>query len=133
MQFSIITPSFRNSEWLKLCVASVADQEDVTLEHIVQDSVSNDGTLDWLPQDPRVAAYIEKDNGMYDAVNRGLRRAKGDILAYINCDEQYLPGALNAVRDFFQNHPGIDVVFADTVVIDSDGEAVARGRPQQLV
>ena len=125
MQFSIITPSFRNSEWLKLCVASVADQQDVTLEHIVQDSVSNDGTLDWLPQDPRVTAYVEKDDGMYDAVNRGLRRAKGEILAYINCDEQYLPGALRAVRDFFQNHPAIDVVFADTIVIDPDGKFIA--------
>src|SRR5256885_10883439 len=46
---------------------------------------------DWLPHDRRVKAFIEKDHGMYDAVNRGLRRAQGEILAYINCDEQYLP------------------------------------------
>jgi glycosyltransferase involved in cell wall biosynthesis len=125
MQFSIITPSFRNSDWLKLCVASVADQEGVTLEHIVQDSVSNDGTLDWLPQDPRVTAYVEKDAGMYDAVNRGLRRAKGEFLAYLNCDEQYLPDALRAVHDYFQTHPAIDVVFADTIVIDPSGGFIA--------
>ena len=55
MQFSIITPSFRASEWLKLCIPSVADQ-GVELEHIVQDSVSDDGTMDWLPQDARVKA-----------------------------------------------------------------------------
>jgi glycosyltransferase involved in cell wall biosynthesis len=125
MQFSIITPSFRNSEWLKLCVASVADQAGVTLEHIVQDAGSDDGTLDWLSQDSRVTAYVEKDAGMYDAVNRGLRRAKGDILAYLNCDEQYLPGALRAVLDFFHNHPTIDVAFADTVVINATGEFIA--------
>ena len=64
MKFSIITPSFRNSNWLKLCIASVADQQGVELEHIVQDSCSDDGTQDWLPQDPRVLAFIEKDAGM---------------------------------------------------------------------
>jgi len=50
---------------------------------------------------PRVTAFIEKDSGMYDASNRGLRRARGEILAYINCDEQYLPGALHRFGPFF--------------------------------
>ena len=120
MQFSIITPSFRASQWLKLCIPSVADQ-GVELEHIVQDSVSDDGTLDWLPQDPRVKACIEKDRGMYDAVNRGLRKAKGDLIAYINCDEQYLPGALQAVAAFFEKHPRIELVFSDALVVNADG------------
>jgi len=100
VRFSIITPSYRNSAWLKLCIASVADQQ-VEVEHIIQDAGSDDGTLDWLLQDKRVRAFVEKDQGMYDGINRGLRRAGGDILAYLNCDEQYLPGALRAVRDFF--------------------------------
>ena len=112
MKFSIVTPSFRNSDWLKLCIASVADQSGVELEHIVQDSCSDDGTQDWLPHDPRVKAFIEKDGGMYDAVNRGYRRANGDILAYLNCDEQYLPGALKTVHDFFEAHPEIEVALA---------------------
>ena len=79
MLLSIITPSFRNSAWLKLCIASVADQQGVQVEHIVQDSCSDDGTQEWLAQDPRVKAFIEKDSGMYDAVNRGYRRASGEI------------------------------------------------------
>jgi glycosyltransferase involved in cell wall biosynthesis len=120
MRVSIITPSFRNSKWLKLCIPSVADQ-GVTLEHIVQDSCSDDGTQDWLPQDTRVRAFIEKDAGMYDAVNRGLRRASGDICAYLNCDEQYLPGALSDVLAFFARHPKVDVVFADAVIIQPSG------------
>lgn len=120
-KFSIITPSFRNSEWLKLCIASVADQE-IAHEHIVQDSCSDDGTQDWLPSDPRVRAFIEKDRGMYDAVNRGFRRAEGELLAYINCDEQYLPGALNRVAQSFENHPTVDVFFADAVVVNATGD-----------
>lgn len=121
MKFSIITPSFRSSNWLKLCVASVADQRGVEWEHIVQDAGSDDGTLDWLPGDRRVKAFIEKDHGMYDAVNRGFRRATGDILAYLNCDEQYLPGGLKAVRDFFEAHPQIEVALAGTIVTDGEG------------
>lgn len=126
MQFSIITPSFRSSQWLKLCIASVADQEGVEFEHIVQDSCSDDGTQDWLPHDKRVKAFIEKDSGMYDAVNRGFRRATGEILAYINCDEQYLPGALKQVSDFFEQHPEVDVALAGTVVVDSAGKYVCH-------
>ena len=119
-RFSIITPSFRNSEWLKLCVASVADQ-GVVLEHIVQDAGSDDGTLDWLTGDKRVQAFVERDAGMYDAMNRGLRRAQGEILACLNCDEQYLPGALSAVSDFFERHPEVEVAFGDFVVVDPAG------------
>lgn len=122
MNFSITTPSFRNSKWLKLCIASVADQQGATFEHIVQDSCSDDGTLDWLPQDNRVQAFIEKDKGMYDAVNRGFKRSQGEILAYLNCDEQYLPGALKKVYDYFQAHPKLDVVLSDTIIVDDNGD-----------
>jgi glycosyltransferase involved in cell wall biosynthesis len=123
LKFSIITPSFRNSAWLKLCIASVADQRpDVELEHLVQDSCSDDGTQDWLPHDPRVKAFIEKDAGMYDAVNRGYQRATGDILAYLNCDEQYLPGALAQVENFFLAHLEVEVLLAGSIITDGDGK-----------
>lgn len=126
MRLSIITPSFRASNWLRLCIASVADQQGVEVEHIVQDSCSDDGTQDWLPRERRVQAFIEKDQGMYDAVNRGFRRASGEILAYLNCDEQYLPGALKKVHDFFAAHPEVDVVVADTIVTDGAGEYICH-------
>jgi glycosyltransferase involved in cell wall biosynthesis len=121
MDFSIITPSFRSSKWLKLCIASVADQQGASFEHIVQDSCSDDGTQDWLPGDKRVRAFIEKDQGMYDAANRGFRRGTGKILAYLNCDEQLLPGGLQAVKKFADAHPEADVILTDTVVTDAKG------------
>ena len=121
VKLSIITPSFRNSPWLKLCVASVADQQGVDAEHIVQDAGSDDGTLDWLTHDPRVQAYVEKDKGMYDAINRGLRRAGGEILAYLNCDEQYLPRALESVQRTFSECRTADVLYGDALVTAPDG------------
>jgi glycosyltransferase involved in cell wall biosynthesis len=126
MRFSIVTPSYRSSQWLRLCIASVADQQGVEVEHIVQDSCSDDGTQEWLPKETRVKAFIEKDQGMYDAVNRGFQRTTGELLAYLNCDEQYLPGTLKAVHDFFAAHPAVDVVCADTVVTDPKGEYICH-------
>jgi len=121
MKISVITPSYQNSEWLKNCVCSVADQGAALREHIVQDAGSTDGTRDWLSRDPRVQAFFEKDAGMYDAVNRGFAKARGEILAYLNCDEQYLPGALQKVVKFFDDHPKVDVCLADTVIVDASG------------
>jgi glycosyltransferase involved in cell wall biosynthesis len=129
VRFSIITPSYRSSAWLKLCIASVADQ-GVDLEHLVQDAGSDDGTLDWLPQDLRVKTFVEKDQGMYDAVNRGLRRASGDILAYLNCDEQYLPGALAVIAGYFDRHPRLDMLFGDVVMVDAQGRYLYHRKMQ---
>ena len=129
VRISIVAPSYQRSAWLNLCIASVADQQ-VAVEHIVQDAGSDDGTLDWLPHDPRVKAFVEKDQGMYDGVNRGLRRAGGDILAYLNCDEQYLPGALATVATFFEEHPRIDVLFGDVVMVDPQGRYLYHRKMQ---
>ena len=126
-EISIVTPSFRSGRWLPLCLASVADQ-GVRHEHIVQDAGSDDGTLEWLPQDPRVRAFVETDRGMYDAVNRGYRRARAEILSYLNCDEQYLSGALTQVLDFFQQHPGVDILFGDCLVVDAAGGYLCERR-----
>ncbi len=120
MKSTVITPSFRQSDWLRLCVASVADQEG-GVEHIVQDAGSDDGTQDWLPSDPRVTAYVEKDEGMYDAVNRGLKRSTGEVCSYLNCDEQYLPGVLKRVVSEFEGDPELDVLFGDVIVVGADG------------
>jgi glycosyltransferase involved in cell wall biosynthesis len=134
-RFSIVTPSFRQLDWLKLCSASIADQAGVSLEHIVQDAGSGEAMEAWGAEWPAEAArrrtpgdapftfrlVMEKDAGMYDAVNRGLRRATGEILAYLNCDEQYFPGTLAAVDRFFREHPEVEVLFGDVVVVNPQG------------
>jgi len=117
------------SDWLKLCVESLSDQEGVDFEHIVQDACSEDGTRDWLEKDGRVCSYFERDEGMYDAINRGLRRASGDILGYINCDEQYLPGALAKVKNFFSNNPSVDVLYGDVVMVDRKQSFLSYRKP----
>lgn len=124
---SIVTPHFNGGRWLPLSIASVADQ-NIPHEHIVQDAGSTDGTLDWLTQDARVAAYVEKDRGMYDAINRGYRRARAPLLAHLNCDEQYLPGALARVVEYFAQHPEVDILFGDVVIVDATGKYICERR-----
>lgn len=126
-EISIVTPSFRGGRWLPLCLASVADQQ-VKSEHIVQDANSDDGTLEWLAKDIRVQAFVEADRGMYDAVNRGYRRASADLLAYLNCDEQYLPNALSRVVAYFNTHPEADILFGDCLVVDARGNYLCERR-----
>jgi len=118
---SVITPSYRGAKWLPLCIASVADQKQVAIEHIVQDANSDDETSAVLLKHPHVLAYIEPDRGMYDAINKGIRKSRGDIISYLNCDEQYLPGALLTVLQYFESNPSVDILFCGFVVTNSDG------------
>jgi len=119
MKFSIVTPSFKQPEWLRLCLASVADQQvDCELEHIIQDNCSGEAVRAVVAGSPRARLITESDQGMYDAINRGLRHSTGGVCAYLNCDEQYLPGALCRVAAYFAVHPEVDVLFGDSIIAD---------------
>ncbi|HVC97159.1 MAG TPA: glycosyltransferase [Pirellulales bacterium] len=126
--FTVVTPSWNQLEWLKLCAASVADQAGVEVEHIVQDAGSGAELEAWAASRPGLRLCVEPDEGMYDAINRGLRRAQGDVCSYLNCDEQYLPGALSKVGDYFAKHPEVEVLFGDAVVIDAAGKPTCYRR-----
>ena len=128
MLISVITPSFRQLQWLKLCVASVADQEGTPHEHIVQDAGTGPELEAWAQSIPKLALYVEKDSGMYDAINRGLHRASGSICSYLNSDEQLLPGALGEVNSFFDKNPSVDVLFGDVILTGIDGTPLSYRR-----
>jgi glycosyltransferase involved in cell wall biosynthesis len=138
MKFSVITPSYNQLAWLELCIASVADQHGVeSVEHIVCDGGSSgieEFRTKMQEQFPDTSGYhlefvIGPDAGMYDAINKGLRRATGDICSYLNCDEQFLPGSLASVGEYFAKHADIDVVFGDTIVVGGEGEPLCYWRP----
>ena len=138
MKFTVVTPSYNQLDWLQLCIASVADQSGVAfVEHIVCDGGSagiedfKTRMLERFPekQNYRLVFIIGPDAGMYDAINKGLLRAGGDVCSYLNCDEQLLPGSLSAVCDYFERHGDTEVVFGDTIVVGRNGEALCYWRP----
>lgn len=130
-EFSIVTPSYNGLTHLKRACASVRDQQGATWEHRVVDADSSDGTPEWLARQG-IDAIVERDEGMYDAVNKGLDAATGDYVAYLNCDEQYLPGTLAAVKRCFEANPKADIVFGDCLITRSDGTLLACRRAYPL-
>lgn len=141
MHFHIVTPSYNQLEFLKRNIASVADQVvgSIRIHHHIQDACSSDGTPEWLKEyvaeTQSIANYqltfsSESDQGMYDAINRGWLLADDDIdvIAHLNCDEQYLPEALEIIATFFFNHRTADVVLADMIVVDNDGTYICHRR-----
>lgn len=129
-RFTVVTPSFNMLPYLKRCARSIADQ-GIAAEHIVADGLSRDGTVEWLRSRDDITSIIERDRGMYDAVNKGLDRARGEFVSYLNCDEQYLPGTFAAVADYFDAHPDIDLIFGDALLVDPDGGLLAYRKGYQ--
>jgi glycosyltransferase involved in cell wall biosynthesis len=154
MDFTIVTPSFKQLDYLGCCIASVADQEGVEVEHIVQDAgspgieefaekmakqllgryggerVSNLQAFELLhirtAHGYILRIFKEKDEGMYDAINKGMKKGTGKVCAYLNCDEQYLLGALKVVREFLTNRINVEVVLGDVIIVGTDGEAICH-------
>jgi len=126
--FSVATPAFQALATLRRCVGSVRGQRDVALEHIVQDAASSDGTSAWLQAQPDLSWRSESDRGMYDAIERAWDRSSGQVLSWLNADEQYLPGTLRTIERMFDERPEVDVLFGDYIVVDKDGLPIAQRR-----
>jgi glycosyltransferase involved in cell wall biosynthesis len=125
--FSVATPTRNSFGKLVRCVGSVRGQTE-QVEHLIQDASSSDGTPAWLAAQADLKAVSEPDAGMYDAINRAWARSQGDVLSWLNADEQYLPGTLTAVASYLRTNPHVDVVFGDYIAVDGDGRPLALRR-----
>jgi glycosyltransferase involved in cell wall biosynthesis len=155
--FSVITPSYNRIDELKRAIGSVRGQQRVRIEHIVQDNCSTDGTVEFLGKfgaevrsqksetssnfrsstSDVWSAYTlsyasERDTGMYHAINLGWGKASGEILSWLNCDEQYLPGTLEKVQFIFDQYPDVDVVYGNAIIVDTTGAPVSARRDLAL-
>jgi glycosyltransferase involved in cell wall biosynthesis len=132
MKFSVVTPTKNSLSKLKHCIGSIRGQKDVVYEHLIQDACSTDGTPQWLASQVGLSWKSEPDDGMYDAINRGWAHADGDVLSWLNSDEQYLPDTLCSVAKIFEKHSDVDMVYGDALVIRPDGEIIAARREIRL-
>lgn len=129
MRFYLVTPSFNQLDYLKRCIASIRDQtvDGLQVHHEVIDAASTDGTVEWLKGEG-VPHISESDEGMYHALNKSIDRMDPKslrqtetIFAWLNADEQYLPGTLKTVADYFSAHPTVDILCGDALVLDENG------------
>jgi glycosyltransferase involved in cell wall biosynthesis len=123
---SVVTPTLQMSRFLRDTIESVLGQDYPRLEYLVMDGGSTDGTVDLLRgYGDRLRFVSEPDGGQADAVNRGFRATSGELFAFLNADDTYLPGAVGeAVRGFLE-HPEAAVVYGNGVHVDEQGEEIA--------
>jgi glycosyltransferase involved in cell wall biosynthesis len=119
---SIVTPSFQQARFIDATIRSVLDQNYPRLEYLVVDGGSTDGTLEILRQyEPRLKWISEADKGQADAINKGFARTNGEIIAWLNSDDTYAPGAIQTVAEYFAAHPEVGVVYGNADFIDPSG------------
>lgn len=127
MGISVLMPSYNYGHFITEAVNSFLNQGNSDqYELIIQDGNSSDATLKELANFPhdRIKCISQKDSGQSDALNRALQRANFEIIGWLNSDEFYLPGALDLVDHFFDEHPEVDVLFGDCLLIDEQGKAI---------
>jgi glycosyltransferase involved in cell wall biosynthesis len=125
-RISIVTPSYNQGQFLDKTIQSVLTQDYPNVEYIVIDGGSTDSSVEIIHKyADRLAYWVsEKDKGQSDAINKGFRRATGTILAWLNSDDLYCPGALSRAAQFFRGHPACGAVIGDLGFIDNDGRAM---------
>jgi glycosyltransferase involved in cell wall biosynthesis len=130
--FSIITPSYNQGKYLSGCLDSIRRQTNGSYEHIVIDNCSTDETKNILvnyAQDPRVRLLVESDHGQSNAVNKGFRMARGEVICWLNSDDAYFPETLEKLQHAFQD-PTTQVIFGDVLQVSYNGEPPLRAGAQ---
>jgi glycosyltransferase involved in cell wall biosynthesis len=126
-KISIVTPSFNSSKYIKFTVDSVLSQNYPSLEYIIFDAKSTDGTIDILKEyNDSIIWVSEKDNGQSDAINKGFMRSSGDIVAWINSNDIYLSNCFFKVAKIFKDHPDVDFIFAEAILINESGDKIGN-------
>ncbi len=125
---SMVTPTLNQGLFIERTVQSILKQNYPHLDYRIVDGGSKDGTLNILRSFDKssISWCSEKDRGQANAINKGFRNTKGDIMAYLNSDDMLLPGSLHYVAGFFFNNPGIDVIYGHRIVIDENDFEIGR-------
>lgn len=129
-RISIVTPSFNQAQFVTECLDSVTLQGYGSVEHIVADGVSTDGTVELLKRYSMETSHehlkwvSEPDQGQSDALNKGFRMATGEIVGWLNSDDRYRPGCFQAVVEAFERNPEVDVLYGDYTWVDENGRVL---------
>jgi glycosyltransferase involved in cell wall biosynthesis len=125
---SIVTPSYNQAEFLEHTIKSILAQDYQFLELIVIDGGSTDGSVDIIRSyNDRLAGWIsEPDNGQAEAINKGMQMATGEIVAWLNSDDLYLPGAVSTAVEVFCKNKDLGMVYGDAITIDEEGRPIKK-------
>jgi glycosyltransferase involved in cell wall biosynthesis len=125
-KFTIVTASYNSIRTIRETIESVVSQDFKDWEHWVIDGGSKDGTINLVKEYPHIKWISERDGGLYEAMNKGIERASGEILLMLNSDDCLTPGGLGKVAAAFDSHPDWDAAFGDIIYVDSQGREIYR-------
>jgi glycosyltransferase involved in cell wall biosynthesis len=120
MRITIVTPTLNRAPFLPEAIESVQSQGYPDVEHIIVDGMSTDETPAVLARHPHLRVIREPDSGLYDALNKGIRAATGEVIGHLNSDDRYAPGAFTAVANAF-SAPQVELVSGGAEIVDSTG------------
>lgn len=124
---SIVTPSYNQGRFIRQTIESVLSQDYAPIEYMVIDGGSTDETLEVLKSyGDRFYWVCEKDQGQSNAINKGWSRARGEILAWLNSDDIYLPGAISKAVAFLQKNPKVGPAYGEGYHIEENGRILER-------
>jgi glycosyltransferase involved in cell wall biosynthesis len=131
---SIVTPSFNQAAYLEQTLTSVLEQDYPRLEYLVVDGASTDSSVEVIRRySDRLAWWVsEEDSGQAEAINKGLSRAKGEIVAWLNSDDYFLPGTVTAAVSAFHKNPEALILYGDMWAVDEGGQVINRLKYRQL-
>ena len=127
-KISIVTPSYNQGKYLEETILSILDQKYANLEYIIVDGGSTDNSVDIIKKyENHIAFWVsEKDNGQSEAINKGFKKATGDIICWLNSDDILVAGALQRVVTYFNENPDSDMVNGLLVLIDEDSKILSN-------
>ena len=129
---SIVTPSFNQGEFIEETIQSVLEQDYPNIEYFVIDGGSTDSTLSTLQRyEDRLKWISEPDNGQSDAITKGWRMASGEIWAWLNSDDVYMPGAVRTAVEAIEKNPGAGMVYGNSIKVDRFGNSLGIHQPQE--
>jgi len=123
---SIVTPSYNQGQFLERTILSVLNQNYPNLEYIIIDGGSTDGSVEIIKKYEKYLAYwvSEPDKGQSDAINKGFKISRGEILAYLNSDDIYCEGTIRKIANYFSVHSKIYLIYGDYILIDAQDNVI---------
>lgn len=133
---SVITPCFNSAKYVPQCVECVARQFIDGYEHIFMDGGSTDGTLEILADYQKSFSHIKiiskVDSGQSQAMNRGIREAKHNLIGFLNVDDSYLPSTLKIVYEISRNVPDYSFIVGNCSLVSSSGTLLSINKPTRI-